>query len=224
VLVSLVIFDLDDTLIDRRALLHRWAVGWAEAHALDPAEVRWLTAADGDGFVSRPAFFSAIRERYGLRESVDRLIERYRERIPGLVERVPVVLTALEELRADGWRLAIATNGPARLQLEKIQCAGLEASVDAIAVSEEVGAAKPDARMFEAAAARCGQRLQDGGWVVGDCLTRDVAGGQGVGLHTIWLALGRSWDAAATRPDVVVEGVTDAITALRSMARGSYSS
>lgn len=69
--------------------------------------------------------------------------------------------------------------------------ADLDHHADAIAVSEEVGAAKPDPRVFEAAARRCGARLNGGGWMVGDCPTRDIAGGHGVGLRTAWMRRGR---------------------------------
>ncbi|MBN1172415.1 MAG: HAD family hydrolase [Micromonosporaceae bacterium] len=215
--VGLAIFDLDDTLLDRKALLRRWAEDWVTVHEVEPAEAGWLVAADGDGFVSRAEFFSSVRDRYGLGESVDRLIEQYWERIIDLVISVPSVTAAVGGLRSSGWRVAIATNGPARWQLAKIRRAGLEASVDAIAISEEVGAAKPDVRMFDAAASRCGTRLADGGWVIGDCPIRDVAGGRAAGLHTMWLSHGRVWDPDVTRPDAVVDNVLEAVDVLRSL-------
>jgi HAD superfamily hydrolase (TIGR01549 family) len=215
--MGLAIFDLDDTLLDRKALLRRWAEDWVAVHEVDFAEVGRLLAADGDGFVPRSEFLSAVRDRYGLHESVDQLVEQYWERIIDLVVSVPSVSAALDGLRAAGWRVAIATNGPARWQLAKIRRAGLEASVDAIAISEEVGAAKPDVRIFEAAASRCGTRLVDGGWVIGDCPIRDVAGGRAAGLRTLWLSQGRVWDPDTKRPDAVVDNVVEAVELLYSL-------
>jgi FMN phosphatase YigB (HAD superfamily) len=215
--MRLAIFDLDDTLLDRKALLRRWAEDWVAVHEVDSAEAGWLLVADGDGFVSRSEFLSSVRDRYGLRESVDRLVDQYWERIIDLVVPVPSVCAALDGLRSAGWRVAIATNGPARWQLAKIRRAGLESSVDAIAISEEVGAAKPDVRMFEAAASRCGKRLTDGGWVIGDCPIRDVAGGHAAGLRTIWMSQGRVWAPDTKGPDAVVGNVVEAVDVLCSL-------
>jgi putative hydrolase of the HAD superfamily len=67
--------------------------------------------------------------------------------------------------------VAIATNGNTAQQTAKIRRTGLDAHIDALAISEEVGASKPDARMFQVAARRCGSRLDGDGWMVGDCPT-----------------------------------------------------
>nr|WP_276607651.1 HAD hydrolase-like protein [Microbispora catharanthi] len=46
--------------------------------------------------------------------------------------------------------------------------------------------------MFEIAAKRCGMTLSEGGWVIGDNPTADIAGGRAVGLRTIWIDRGTS--------------------------------
>jgi phosphoglycolate phosphatase-like HAD superfamily hydrolase len=56
--VPLAIFDLDNTLVDRAGAFRRWAVEFVARHGLDPAERRWLVAADEDGFAPRPAFLT----------------------------------------------------------------------------------------------------------------------------------------------------------------------
>jgi putative hydrolase of the HAD superfamily len=64
--------------------------------------------------------------------------------------------------------------------------------------------------VFEAAAQRCGARLADGGWMLGDCATRDIGGAQAVGLRTVWLRRGRVWDPSAVPPDGIVDHVVQA--------------
>jgi FMN phosphatase YigB (HAD superfamily) len=160
--VGLAIFDLDNTLVDRAATFGRWAGSFVARHDLEPREVAWLEARDGDGFTPREEFLSAVRERYGLRESVSTLLRRFREEIVALVEPDPQVPVVLDALREAGWRIAIATNGGTAQQWAKIRNATLDGHVDAVAVSEEVGVAKPDRRMFDVAAKRCGARLSDG--------------------------------------------------------------
>ncbi len=211
--MPLAIFDLDNTLIDRAATVRLWARDWVDHYRLDPGEVAWLIDADGDGFVPRPSFISAVRERYGLGESAETLLARYRAQIVDLVELDPAVTDALNTLRGAGWLIAIATNGATDQQWAKIRRTGLDQHADAVAVSEEVGASKPDPLMFQVAAQRCGARLADGGWMVGDCPTRDIAGGQNVGLRTMWMRRDRTWDNGPA-PDAIVDHVHEAATVL----------
>jgi HAD superfamily hydrolase (TIGR01549 family) len=218
--VALAIFDLDNTLIDRAACFRRWATELLARRRGDPAELDWLETADGDGFTPREAFVSAVRDRFGLHGSLDALVASYREQLAALVEPDPAVTAALAKLRASGWRVAIATNGTTAQQWTKVRRAGLDAHADAVVVSEEVGAAKPDRRVFEAAAQRCGAQLGDGGWMVGDCAVRDVAGGQRAGLHTVWMRRGRTWDPAARPPDATVDAVVDAVAVVLTTGSG----
>jgi len=212
--MPLAIFDLDNTLIDRSASVRRWAAEFVERHRLDPGEAAWLIEADGDGFVPRPSFLGSVRERYGLDQPLPGLLADYRERIVALIDLDPAVPDALRRLRGQGWRIAIATNGTTDQQLAKIHRVGLGDHVDAVAVSEEVGAAKPDRRVFEVAAQRCGARPADGGWMVGDCPLRDIAGGRAAGLATVWLHRGRAWDESASSPDAVVDDVAGSVAVM----------
>ncbi|MFI6811893.1 HAD family hydrolase [Nonomuraea sp. NPDC050328] len=56
------------------------------------------------------------------------------------------------------------------------------------------GVRKPDPRLFELAAQRCG-----GGWMVGDDLTADIQGAAAAGLRTIWVDHGSSVGDACWR-------------------------
>lgn len=216
--MPLVIFDLDNTLVDREVPLRRWAAQFVAERALEQDEVQWLVSADGDGFVPRPRFLSAVRERYGLDEPLDVLLDSFREQIVALVELDPQVPLVLDRLRREGWRVAIATNGSTAQQSAKIRRTGLDSHIDALAISEEVGVAKPDPQIFQVAAQRCGARLEDGGWMVGDCPVRDVAGGRSVGLRTIWMRRGRTWDPTAEAPDAIVDEVAGAVATLAASA------
>jgi len=128
-------------------------------YGLEPADVMWLVDADGDGFVPRSLLLAGIRERV----SVDLPLKAYQAEIVELVELDPAVALALDGLRAAGWKVAIATNGQTSQQSAKIRRTGLDAHVDAIAISEELGERKPGRRVFEVAAEQCGARLSDGG-------------------------------------------------------------
>jgi len=212
--VALAIFDLDNTLIDRAGPFRRWAEAFAVRHGLEPGEVDWLLAADDDGFAPRERFMSQLRHRYGLSQPAEALLAAFREEIVALVEPDPRVPAALDGLRSSGWFVAIATNGATDQQWAKIRRVGLDDHVDAVAVSQEVGASKPDPRVFEAAAQRCGTTLSTSDWMVGDCATRDIGGAQALGLRTVWMRRDRTWDATAPPPDAVADDVPGAVAAL----------
>ena len=97
-------------------------------------------------------------------------------------------------------------------QTEKMRRTGLDQVVDAVCVSEDLGVRKPDARIFQEAARRCGVPLA--GWMVGDSPQADVLGGAGVGLSTIWLSRGRSWPAEVAPPSRVVSSIQQAVEAI----------
>ncbi|GAA3226188.1 HAD family hydrolase [Nonomuraea helvata] len=80
--------------------------------------------------------------------------------------------------------------------------------VDGWAISGAEGVRKPDVRLFEIAARRCGASLHSGGWVVGDDPGKDIAGGRDAGLRTIWI------DRGVTGGVVADHTVSDARSAI----------
>jgi putative hydrolase of the HAD superfamily len=125
-----------------------------------------------------------------------------RERLPevgslGLDELMEVLLDALRftpypdaaptlaALRAAGARLAVVSNWDCSLRSVLAEV-GLAGAVDAVVVSAEVGARKPDARIFTAAVEelRC---LPAESLFVGDSIDVDVAGARAAGLRAVLL-------------------------------------
>lgn len=209
--LRLVLFDLDNTLIDRAGAFRAWACAFAEQHGLPAGEAEWMERADADGLASRTSLFEQARSRFGLGESVDDLIAAYRREYPGFVQPpAGETLTALRTLRGLDWRIGIVSNG-APTQEAKIVAAGLADIVDGWAISEVVGVRKPDPGIFEAAAAACGCTLE-GGWLVGDSATADIAGALACGLRSVWISRGRNWEASDYRPDATSASVAEAVT------------
>ncbi|GAA2211413.1 HAD family hydrolase [Nonomuraea monospora] len=206
----LALFDLDRTLIDLSAAFLRWAEEFAEQHHLRPEDIAWLVSLDQGVHPHRDIFFTKVRQHFGLPEPVEELWADYRQRMPYLVRCYPGVLSGLDELRAAGWLVGIITNGMADNQLGKLRRTGLAESVDGYAVSGVEGIRKPDARLFQIAAQRCGASLTEGGWMVGDNLVTDIAGAQAAGLRGIWVDHG-TWPGHEHRADHVVADVTEAI-------------
>src|SRR4051794_24238001 len=80
--MPLLLIDLDNTLIDRTACFRGWAQGFAAANRLPDDALAWLEEADGDGFVPRPDFLRAVRERFALDADVDALLDGYARDYP----------------------------------------------------------------------------------------------------------------------------------------------
>ncbi|WP_155055692.1 HAD family hydrolase [Streptomyces blattellae] len=208
----LVLFDLDDTLVDRRGTLADWAAEFTARHGLGDGEHAYVL-----GMVAErayPSTFDAIRSSYRLPMSTDVLWRAYCADIAALVSCPAEVLDGLIELRAAGWRVGVATNGAVDIQRAKLRATGISERVDGVFVSEEADARKPQTRHFVLAAARCGTVLGDDGWMVGDNPVNDIAGGRSAGLYTIWIGNDRSWPPDDPRPDHTVPHARAAIDLL----------
>lgn len=96
------------------------------------------------------------------------------------------VVPCLQVLQAMGHRLGIISNGNGAQQRSKLERAGLLAYFEAIVVSSEAGAAKPDPRIFEAA---CLQARRDPSacLYIGDDVETDIVACRQYGLSGIWL-------------------------------------
>lgn len=205
----LVLFDLDNTLVDRRGTLADWSAEFTARHGLadeEQAHVLGLVAER-----AYPSTFEVIGARYRLPMSPDELWRAYCVDIAASVSCPAEILDGLDELRGAGWRVGVATNGAVDIQRAKLRTTGIAERVDGVFVSEEADARKPLREHFVMAAARCGAVLGDGGWMVGDNPVNDIGGGRSAGLRTIWVGHSRSWPLADSAPDHTVPHVRAAI-------------
>ena len=97
----------------------------------------------------------------------------------------PDAPAALRELRERGVRLVVASNWDCSLP-RVLDEAGLASLVDGIVSSATVGAAKPDARLFEAALA-VARAVAAEALHVGDSPEHDVGGAAAAGLRAVLL-------------------------------------
>lgn len=84
------------------------------------------------------------------------------------------------------FRLAVITNGASDTQRGSLRLLGIEQMFDAVLISGEVGAAKPDPPLFVLALQKLGVDKENT-WHVGDSLKTDVAGALSAGLTAVWL-------------------------------------
>lgn len=198
--VRALLLDLDDTLIDRAAAFRRWLEDLLARHpAAFPApaaDLAALLALDDGGRRDRRSFYEGLLARHEALVAAGFTPERLQadlgERLEVAVAPDPRVVAAVARLRARGVRLAVVTNGPSQLQRRKLARSGVEAHLDAVVVSGEVGVSKPDPAIFAHALAALDVAAADA-VMVGDDPRRDVVGGAAVGLRTVWVSRGAPW-------------------------------
>jgi HAD superfamily hydrolase (TIGR01549 family) len=123
-------------------------------------------------------------------------VEDWRDRIPavdGIVgaltseDLYPDAIPALAGLAARGYRVAVAGNQPARRNRE-LRALGVEP--EAMAMSEELGASKPDIRFFDRTLDLLGRPEPSDVAYVGDRLDNDVGPATAAGMRAVWLRRG----------------------------------
>lgn len=128
----------------------------------------------------------------------------------------PEAAAVLADLARDH-RLALVTNGAGDVQREKLSRTPFADAFDAVIVSAEVGAGKPDPRIFQAALDALGVPAADA-VMVGDSLARDVAGARAAGIASVWIDR-RLWDEENIAPDARIERLSDLRAALDALER-----
>jgi putative hydrolase of the HAD superfamily len=104
--------------------------------------------------------------------------------------------------------MAVVTNGAACLQGEKLAASGLGDYFDAGVVSADLGAAKPEAPVFDRAVSIIGADPNHT-LMIGDSLTKDVDGALAAGLQAIWLNRHQA-EPTANRPSLIqISTLTD---------------
>ena len=201
-LPAAILFDLDDTLFD-----HQHASGMAltvmhaayapdlpfapfaikHAEILEHFHARFL---DGEFTLAeaRVARMQTLFAAFDRDINADKALlaaNLYREQHQANRRLLDGALELLEALRGQ-CRLGIVTNNSAAEQIEKLRALGIAEYFDAVVISEEVGVAKPDARIFSIALQSLGVGAHEAVFI-GDNWINDVAGAINAGMQAVWL-------------------------------------
>jgi HAD superfamily hydrolase (TIGR01549 family) len=199
-----VFFDLDDTLVymDRSLLLQKMTIvcnAMSAQHGVDAEALLghhrrltldlWSRAIAGTVSgrqVSHDTWQEALSacgcdiEGAALAAS-----DLYWENRHGVIRLFDDSVVTLEALR--GYcQLAVITNGPADVQIDKLEVNGCESHFELFVASGDLRILKPDPRIFAHACEKVGVAPTDA-WHVGDNLASDIAGAKAAGLTAVWL-------------------------------------
>ena len=175
-----VCLDVGETLIDETRV---WST-WADELGISPLTfMAALGAAVERGGDYRDVF--AVVRRPDWRQHMERVEARYGGFRPE--DLYGDALPALAALRSRGYRLAVVANQPASRSAE-LRALGVSAEV--MAMSDELGVAKPSATFFAHVIELLGSPDPAEVAYVGDRIDNDVRPAAAAGMRAIWLRRG----------------------------------
>jgi len=152
------IFDLDGTLVASEVLYQR-ATGFIlkkAGRSLSELTPQEKAAIPGRSAIRNMRFYC---ERFELPWSPEFLVEKRMEIVAGLVREegvmlIPGAMEFCEMLRAEPFRMAVASSSPGPYVKLVLETTGLAGLFDAVLSGDDVTAHKPDPEIFLTAAAR----------------------------------------------------------------------
>ena len=197
-MIKTILFDLDDTLLDfhkseraalektlrrlgivpKEELLTRYsAINLAQWKLLEQEKITLPTL--------KVRRYQLLFEEFGISCSAEKAVEYYEAQLGmecDFVEGAKEVVKTLSGM----YQLVIVSNGTAEVQRSRIKRAGLEPYLSGVFISQEIGYYKPHPAFFHCCFAQINGFCKAEAVLVGDSLSSDIKGGNGVGIKTIW--------------------------------------
>ena len=210
-LIKAILFDLDDTLLDRTSSLAEFVKAHYQRFKLDHVAYetyhRRFMELDQRGYAAKPQMFQTLIDDFAVPASVEALLDDFQQAAWNSCTLLPDAAAVLAELRVRGYKLGVITNGEDWSQMRKLHVTGLLPLVDLIVISENEQIKKPDPLIFTRAAERLGVRPEECAFV-GDHARNDVYGAGAVGMRTIWYPGEQQWPAElAIAPDYTIHAL-----------------
>ncbi len=191
-MIHAVIFDLDQTLIDRDATFatfleaqyHRYRVNF---DALSQHEyIETIQTFDNHGYTPKPELYALACQTFKLPDTLAAtLCEDFFTHYGEIPIVVPHAHSVLNILKAH-YVLGVVTNGRTHAQRSKLAQAHLAEYFESVRISEEDGVKKPHRQIFE----HCLHELQVDAHhavYVGDHPVNDIDAAKQVGMCAIWM-------------------------------------
>ena len=215
---SLIVFDLDGTLVDSAADLAAAINAMLADFGCRPLSVPEVRRMIGDGVAMLVTRALAARDcAQAQPEAAARIFMRhYESRATALTTAFPGVAEALRALRDEGIPLAVCTNKPARISAEILGSLGLAAYFARVIGGDSLPFRKPDPRVLLAVLDSFAARPQDS-LLVGDSEV-DAATARSAGVPFVLMKHGYRRGPAEEIPCIAAlddfGGLTAAVRAL----------
>ncbi|WP_028559729.1 HAD family hydrolase [Paenibacillus pinihumi] len=195
--IQAVIFDLDNTLLDRSITFRRFTNAFLATHLPHLNETEELANRiidlDQDGYTDKRVLFSQLLDElpWEQKPELQELMEFYKSEYVKSAVLMEQAVEVLGHLRSK-YKTGMITNGQTLIQYGKIDQLELRSHFDTIIVSEEAGIKKPDPKIFEMAVNRLNVKPEQCIFV-GDHPVNDIEGAAAAGMRTVWIQVNQPW-------------------------------
>ena len=187
-----VIFDLDQTILDRnRSLLDyvRWqAEGMlrADVSNVDAFVTRFIEL-DSNGRVWKDRVYEQLLSEFKISGwAVNELLAVYKLCFCSFARPMAGAIDAITSLKDSGYLLGLISNGMSPFQERNFRALGVSTLFDSVLVSQAVNLRKPDAKIFHMCCRELGV-LPESAVYVGDNPDADIRGANDVGMKTVFI-------------------------------------
>ena len=201
--IQAVLFDLDNTLTHRDLTAQAYSCYLAEYYASAFAQVEpekiieIVRRIDNGGYpkkgllthgsIGASAAYALLQELSWLNPpSIDELAQFWFSQFGRCAVEMPDAKQVLEQLKSQGYQLAIVSNGGHDTRLNTIRGLGIADYFEEIISSGLVGFSKPQPEIFQITAQRLGV-LPEHCLYIGDHPVNDIQGAKNAGMHALWM-------------------------------------
>lgn len=195
-----ILWDLDQTILDfNKSMNYALCDSFAKLHLAIDEEKIALYAAINDSYWKRLergeitkeevliGRFRTFFERLGITEKKpEEIADIYQDALGDVFFFRDEADKLIMDLKRQGYKQYIVTNGVNRTQEKKVRLSGLDKMIDGVFVSELMGYPKPQKEYFDACFARLKETAREECILVGDSITSDMKGGINAGITTCW--------------------------------------
>lgn len=195
------LFDADDTLFDfdqgsrnafREAMAVQGLVATSEDYDRYAAINLALWKQFEKGEIEKEAIltkrFRDYTARYNVKADPDVLNEDYKTAISKQNILIPHALEVLSALKERGYRLFLITNGDAAIQHKRLADSPITPLLEKVFISEEIGAAKPSEKFFDAVKNGIEGFDKRHALVIGDSESSDMLGAQNAEIDACYFS------------------------------------
>jgi putative hydrolase of the HAD superfamily len=189
--INAIIFDLDDTLLDRSktfGLYCEYLVNKFFPNNIQNKRdiILKIKRMDRNGYEDRNIFYEKITDTWNLKHKAEELENNWFEQFDKFTVPENGLMDTLKYLINRKYKLAIITNGSNSMQNRKIDALGIRTFFDKIIISSDVGMRKPDKNIFLLVCDEL-KIFPSEAVYIGDNYEVDILGAVNAGLKAIWI-------------------------------------